>query len=364
MTWNKDFFRRKALWSAAMLLLCSFCACGATGEEPVVVLERETEEETPIVATVEYGEVVSVGKLNCTYQPTRQEDLYWGTQNRFVVRVDVKKGDIVEEGELLAALDVGDLEEEQRQFEHEMKALQLKLKQTRELKEYDLNAADILYSYTNKTAKDKQELEKKRQGIEQQYRYSIEDLEDSLLLAEKKLEKSAEELQGGLMKAGISGEVTYVKDGLLDSYSDTQEKVMTISDLDSCFFVCEDRTYAADIKADQVYQLMLNSQTDGITFVEVVPDFQEGMEDRLLFKTVNGEILETGVTGNIQLELDKKEQVLCVPNEAVHTSGDESFVYIWDKDKISMRYVTVGLVGQEMTEIREGLRQGEQIIIK
>ena len=352
------------MWSAAILLLCSFCACSTEETEPDIVLEKETEEASFVTAVVEYGDVICMEKLNCTYQPTRQEDLYWGTKNRFVERVDVKKGDMVEAGELLAALEVGELEEQESQLEYETKKIQLTLKQTLERKEYDLNAAEILYSYTSKTAKDKQELEEKRQDIESQYRYTIEDLQDALLLAEKRLEKASEELQGGLLKAGIGGEVTYLREGLLDSYSDTEEKVLTISDLDSCFFICEDRTYAAQLEDGQIYQLVLNSQTDGSSFVDVMLSSQEGMEDVLLFKPVNGEILEAGATGSIQLELDKKEQVLCVPNKAVHTAEDGSFVYVWEEDRISIRYVTTGLIGQEMTEIKDGLKQGEEIIIK
>lgn len=345
-------------------LFCSMTACKSEVQEKSDIVITENEEEmTYPIATVEYGNVVKNARISCTYTPTEHEELAFLVEDRLVEKVNIKKGDIVEKGDLLVALDIGELEDKIEELSYQVEMLKLKQEHTTELKEFDLNAADTAYGNTKKTNKDKENWEEKRQQIETKYHDTLEDLQDSISLNTKRLEKYQEELAGGQLIAGISGEITYLLDPLLDKYSEKDVKVVTISNLDSCYFIADDMTYADYFKAGESYQVVYKVSGEE-SYVEVTPYESESWQEQMLFKAVNEEIIESGLQGTISMELEKKTQVLCIPNSALHEATDGMFVYVWENDLLAMRYVEIGLQGSEMTEIVGGLEQGESVVLK
>jgi HlyD family secretion protein len=98
--------------------------------------------------------------------------------------------------------------------------------------------------------------------------------------------------------------------------------------------------------------------------------------------TITYRLLKPGMNSTCEFIVDKKDDVLCVPNEAVKTDTDgSSYVQIaeggkvapGDKDtpadpnvligiKIVKRPVKVGLAGNETTEILEGVKPGDRVI--
>ena len=98
--------------------------------------------------------------------------------------------------------------------------------------------------------------------------------------------------------------------------------------------------------------------------------------------TITYRLLKPGMNATCEFIVDKKEDVLCLPNEAVKTDTDgTSYVQIaqggkvapGDKDnpadpnvligiKVVKRPVKVGLAGNETTEILEGIKPGDRVI--
>ena len=353
-----------AICTVACVGACIFSACGAEGETDTdVTLVHEEEEMGYSTATVEYGEVVQNAKISCTYTPTEHQDLAFMIDDKLVERVEVKKGDIVSEGDLLAAADVGDLEDTIAELQYQINYESLKLTHTQELIDFDINSAQIIYEHTAKNQSDKEDLQEKLEDLEEQYHDTIQDLEDSIALKQKRLVKYQEELSGGQIIAGISGEITYIMSPLLDTYTEKETKVITISNLDSCYFIADDVTYADFFKEGESYNVVYK-QNKTETYVEVTPVNLEEWQSQMCFKPVNDEIFESGLAGTIYMELDKKNNVLCVPNDAVHEAEDGMFVYVLENELLNMRYVEVGLEGAEVTEIVSGLEQGEIVVLK
>ncbi len=53
------------------------------------------------------------------------------------------------------------------------------------------------------------------------------------------------------------------------------------------------------------------------------------------------------------------------PKKAVHTVGDEYYVYFTDENNIrTVQYVTVGLKGDDRYEILSGIKEGDFLVIK
>jgi len=69
------------------------------------------------------------------------------------------------------------------------------------------------------------------------------------------------------------------------------------------------------------------------------------------------------MTANVLIFLDQRRGVLTVPNKAVQREGQRKFVLVLDKGLPDRRYVDVGWKDHSYTEILNGLREGDLVIV-
>ena len=70
-----------------------------------------------------------------------------------------------------------------------------------------------------------------------------------------------------------------------------------------------------------------------------------------------------GMYANTTLELERKENVLTIPVQAVLRNGDQSSVLVLDsQNHVHTRKVTLGLQGSTLLEVKEGLAEGDRVI--
>jgi HlyD family secretion protein len=345
-------------------MLFAFAGCAeqrAEIQQPVLV--EEAEGEAYPTTTAEYGDVVKNIRIYCSYTSTDKQELAFPVDNKLIEYVSVKRGDYVDAGQLLASLDVEHLEESIEEMEYQIAMAELKLKQTEETKAFDLQSAETMFGYTQMTNADKEALKEKKEAIEEQYRTTLEDMNDSLAVNRKRLQSYKDELDAGKLFADISGEITYVEDGMEGTYCTKDRVVVTVSNRDACYFIADDATYAECFKEGQ--RVEVDYVNGGKAFTcEVVPERMDEWSEQMFFKPVNGEMIASSTMGTIVVEYGRKENVLCVPTDAVHESDNGLFVYLENNGLLGMRYVTVGLEGDTLTEITEGLEQGEIIALK
>ena len=77
--------------------------------------------------------------------------------------------------------------------------------------------------------------------------------------------------------------------------------------------------------------------------------------------------LSGGLTATAEIMIDRRVNVLRVPNAALHTQGTETFVYVINEDKIGeieQREVQVGLTSRTQAEILSGLNEGEKVLLE
>lgn len=351
-----------AILAGTMLITLTACA-QQNQEEPQVLLVQEEEGDTYPVTTAEYGEVTKSVTISCVYISTEQQEFSFPFDGRLIERVDVKTGDYVTKGQLLAALDVEDLEEEIEKQQYEIARLELEKKHTEELRDFDLASAETMYQYTHKKQRDKEALKDKKEEITKQYKTPVEDLEDALFLARGRLEQNQEKLKGGRLEAPMSGQVTYCKKSLVDTYSVKDETVVIVSNQDACYFVAEDTEWADYFTEGEPVELEYRIP-GGQQTCELLPALTEQWGELLYFKPVGEELWEIGTEGKITAELDRKTNVLCVPTNAVCEADNGKFVYLVKDGLLEMRYVTVGLEGEAFVEIVDGLEQGDVVALK
>jgi macrolide-specific efflux system membrane fusion protein len=73
--------------------------------------------------------------------------------------------------------------------------------------------------------------------------------------------------------------------------------------------------------------------------------------------------LYEGATADLTIVTLNVRHVLTVPSSAVHTAGARSFVYVLSGGKEVARTVTVGAVGGTLTQIKTGLRAGQEVVL-
>lgn len=75
--------------------------------------------------------------------------------------------------------------------------------------------------------------------------------------------------------------------------------------------------------------------------------------------------LTVGVSGIISLLVDEKKNVLTLPKTIVHIADDKAFVYTLNENNDrEIKYIEIGLIGDEKVEIISGLSEGEKVVKK
>lgn len=73
--------------------------------------------------------------------------------------------------------------------------------------------------------------------------------------------------------------------------------------------------------------------------------------------------LRPDMTANVIIFLDQRKGTLTVPNRAVQREGSRKFVYLMENGSLDRRYVTTGWKDSSYTEILDGLREGNVVVV-
>lgn len=76
-------------------------------------------------------------------------------------------------------------------------------------------------------------------------------------------------------------------------------------------------------------------------------------------------VIKPGMFAEVSLNSVAAENVVVVPSRAILQKGAHYVAYIIDENNIaSVREVTLGLIGENLTEIKSGLKEGEKVVVK
>ncbi len=73
--------------------------------------------------------------------------------------------------------------------------------------------------------------------------------------------------------------------------------------------------------------------------------------------------LRPDMTANVIIFLDQRKGVLTVPNRAVQREGSRKFVHLLENGSMERRYVNTGWKDNSYTEILDGLREGNLVVV-
>ncbi len=346
-----------------LILVCTGCIGKKVNNEEKKVVDTVESAYTFNTFQVQLGDVLLSKQITCIYQYAVQQNLSFALEGSLVEDVYVKAGDFVEKGQLLATLDIEDKEEMIPDMEYEIKQLELKLSQEKELLQFDLASADLLFSYTKETSQDKEALVAKKEEINKNYKYSLEDYEDQLVTKKSRLEEYKTMVQGGKIYAPFRGEISYVLNGLKGSYTEADTVAIRIGEENSSCFVSTDKEQASSFEKGEIYLIETKYPSGGSTF-RITPTLFDTWGDELYFSLVDeGDLVSSGTTGYINQSIDEAKDVIRIPIEALHSTGDTYFVYVLKNENREMQYVDIGLVGDEFVEITNGIEIGTRVVL-
>ena len=359
---------RKYLRLLALMGACAcLTSCALLPEEETVrtaPVLRETQPETYKMFTVQRGDLIQNEKVSAKYVPVRKESLSFKLLGEYVDRVPVSVGEYVEEGQLLGWLRVDDIETRIGETEADMDEVSLRRAYLEQ--EYALALQE---TQVKTEGMGREDAAKAMEDLEESFAARREELEDRMQLLSLTLETLNADLELRQIRAPFAGTVTYVREyeeGHLTEYAET---AVTIADSTQTVFRAETRNWTAfhegdrhiiEVNKEQHELEVVSEETLGIEKQEK----QEGKKAYVYFRMTDPILgLEDGDYGVIDIELERRENVLYVPASAVMTAGDMQLVYYQRKDGLKgYKEVLTGSTIGKYIEITAGLAEGEEII--
>ena len=194
----------------------------------------------------------------------------------------------------------------------------------------------------------------------EQLRYDLENARASLRLARL-------ELSYGTVNAPISGVVATrnIKPGNLVQINTPIFTIVDNSQLEATLNAPEREIET--LKAGQAVQLSVDA-LPGKTFpgridrVSPVVDSGSGTF-RVICAFDGGGLLQPGMFGRIRIEYDQRANALVIPRTALLEDGSAPAVYTVKADKAARVALKLGYVDGQWVEVREGLSQGDPVVI-
>lgn len=257
---------------------------------------------------------------------TERECYFTGYTGR-IKNVYVRAGDFVNEGDLVAEMNVGEVEYEL------------------EIQKYKVQAAQLKYNSTGSEA-DRLQLE-----IEQ-----------------TTLEMYQAQADGAKIYAPISGQVSYVFKINPGTEFDPYKVIARIVNPDDLYVGAsyeDDRTFEKGDKVtvtvdDDVYEATISytpkdAKADGADDTKVL--YAE-------FDDASPSFAYLGALADIRKVKAVAENAVVIPKNLIKTDGDRTYVQVYENGEKIDRDVTIGITNATEAEIVSGLSAGEAVIIR
>ena len=344
-------------------------ACGreeVTQSQPVLSSGDETMDYS--YAECDYGDVEEIKRVRCEYKKHGEQGVYFPMSGKRIANVYVREGDEVKKGDVLVELDVEGIKARIAELEYQIERNELQVKHLDAGE--DLDATELYYNYeymTGQTDEDKKVYEDQLAALKENNSFTRENLEDQLEFDRKELRKLKDEYANSSVRAEFDGRVNSIESNLLGSTTNVEKCIMTIVDNAEGYFEAESAELAEYINSDEPIYLKVSSGT-GKGEYKVVPLDMDKWTDKQYFSIQSGDNvmgLEAGTKGELFVVTARRENVLILPSRCIHPAGDEQYVYVINEEgRRAVIWVKTGVVGESMTEITEGLSEGDKVILR
>lgn len=360
----------RRIWSCVMgcMLAVWGCAAPEPEEDNLVIMEQETQKSQYILTEAVLGDVVLTEQVPCTYRQGAEEEVAFSVSGRQIDGIYVRVGDNVTKGQLLAELADNNAGARIEELEYKIERNRVLLEYVDVCENQDISAKWLQFIYhSGRTETEEDALMESIEKLQQENTFLREDYEDAIYLDRMELEQLREEDAAGRLYAGMDGTVSWIRQDLEGSTCARDEAVMRIIDSTQGMFVVEDITAAGLFQEGVMVEMTIPWGT-GAGQYGLLPYQMDAWGEELVFSLAeeyDGNMIEVGTDGVISVELQRKDNVLLLPLQAVHRAEDRFYVYVVGEGGMrEVKWVETGLHGDNSVEIREGLEQGEKVVLK
>lgn len=190
-------------------------------------------------------------------------------------------------------------------------------------------------------------------GEQADYDQALNELEDSILKAPADGVVTKINLDEGENVSALTDDVaTMMADKLriTTNISETDISKVSVGDNVSITFdaFSSDRDFTGEVVSIDPAETIVQ----GVIYYEAKIDFDP-----------DGEEVKSGMTANLEILTESAEDVIAISPQALNYEDGEIFIFVMEGENRIRRTVKVGLQGDEMVEILEGLEAGEEVLI-
>lgn len=353
-----------AIFLAAFMFMAIITGCSseditddnATAEEEYVPVEVETVTKDSI-----YNTTVFSGKVYAD-----KDVMVFPKMPGKVTDVFVEVGERVNKGQLLFTLDKEDIQNQIDQAKAALDSAKVNYELTYEKIENAKTTLERTKELYEQGAVSKAQYEQAQLAASDK---SLEAAKTALDQAQLAYNQALDALNNTSIESPISGIVSSVNVEGGEMASNAQPAV-TIVDMDKVYVqinVTENiinQLYKGQEVKVSIPAASQDAFIGSITNVSPVVDQRTQLYPVNIYIDNNDHIIKPGMIAKVEINTDIQEDVIVVRSECVVQKNGEQFVYVVEDNKALERKVTTGLDAGAFIEIKEGLNEGERVIVK
>lgn len=390
-------------------VLIAIILIGALGGGIYYYLNRSTQPEIVSIssyetAAVTTGSLVSTTDASGTVVLPKQITIM-SPENGYVASLEVAEGDTVSTTDVLAVLEVPDLEDKRDGLEIQLRQANLELENLRLEYAYTIRNLEIsLERFEDDIDEARQEVEKMeelstlRSSRVSDYESAVEELdrlleskEDLLLAIEEQKAKEnisirkqeatiqqlnvdlaqvLEDIDGAHITSPIAGEILSINEDLeiTGSYIQERDPLFVVADRSEVYVDLDVyEQYAECLEIGDIMTVTVGTSTMEAEIVrigKIASMDTDGLSATITVRArpITEAKLTPGASAVASMVLGIQEDTLLLPRGAYLTTGNQKYVYVVHDDKAYKTKVTYGNIQGTDVEIIEGVSEGDIII--
>lgn len=350
-----EVLRKKIVLPVLMLLTAGFLSsCGLLPEEeetlaPPLIQPKRQEYE---LYKVERKDITRYVKGVGFLEPVNQAQLYFRESDKNIKSIDVKYGQQVKKGTIVARIDCGNLEIRIKQQEIEVKKAELELGRLQK-------QLDLYGSMLPEHRPPRNELDK----LEDDIKIKAMDL-DSEKIALDGLRKDFEE---SVLKAPFNGQVTFIEDLEEGDPVEAYETVVTVADPAELqvYYQSDNVKY---IKTGMKAEILIDeTKLEGVVTLSpdnVPADAHEKFKNAVLISVPHlPSDAELGDSVELSIPVESRKNTVVIPKKGLQRMFGNAYVRVMDGDSKQEVDVETGIETYNEVEITSGLKEGQMVIL-
>ncbi len=374
-----------AALAAALAAACGISGCHSSGNSTAIAATVPAAR----VAAAQRGDITHVLTLAGQFQPYQVVDVHPKVSG-YMKKINVDIGDIVHKGQTLAVLEVPELQAQVEQTQFELKQSQEEISRA----QHEIKRSEALNYALHAESERLKQAAATRPGLIAQQELDNAQAQDLSSQAQVDAAKAA---MAAAQQHAEAARADYERVQALENYTNVVaplDGVVTWRYADTGALIQGGTTSnTADLPIvrlaqSQILRLRVPVPEDDVKYIK--DGDQVSVRVDAVGRSFNGKVvrftrdvsyetrtMETeidvdnkdlsiapGMYANTLLQLAEEKNVVTIPVDALVLRGQQQVVYVLDgSNRVHIRNVQVGLQGQKLAEITNGLNPGERVIL-